>query len=162
MHGLLVSQAVDKLKPFCRTNLARTTYHVRLENGSKITAVIGSGELFIGSTKSPFGKLTPRLASGTRGLPFELGLQIAQTVPVRITAESPARTALALLPEHTPKSHKAGTLYLSTDATVDGALAHTTHVSKPHPGERSLLIGEQGPRGRASDARRRAPFPICA
>jgi len=148
VHGLLVSQAVDKLEPFCRMKLARTTRHVRLENGSKVTAVIDIGELFFGSTKSPFGRLTLRLASGTRDFPFELGLKIAQAVPVRITAESPAKTALALLPGQTPKSCKAGTLDLSGDATVDGALAHTVQACLNHIlANEACLLESEDPEG---------------
>lgn len=58
---LLVSHATDKLEPFCRTKLERTTRQMHLIGGGEITAIIDIGVMIVDSTKFPFGELTLRL-----------------------------------------------------------------------------------------------------
>jgi inorganic triphosphatase YgiF len=132
LRRLLVSHAADSLQPFSRAKLERTTRQKHLVDGGEITAVIDIGEMIVDSTQCPFGELTMRLTSGSRDLPFELGLQIAQSVPLRIAAESQAKRALALLTGQMPKSRKADRLDLSKDATVEDALSHTVQDCLGH------------------------------
>jgi CHAD domain-containing protein len=124
LRELLVDQAADTLEPFCSAKLERVTRQMRLDYGGEITAVTDIGEMTVDAAKRPFAELTLKLTSGPRNLPFELGLQIAQRVPLRVAAESPAKRVLALLPGQKPQSHKANALDLSKDATVEDALAH--------------------------------------
>ena len=129
---LLGGLSANTLKPFCHKKLKRMTHQMRLENRGNITAVIEFGELIVGSTKAPVGELNLKLESSPSDLPFELCLRIGQQVPLRISGDNSAKTALALLPGQTPRSRKAQSLNLSRDATVDGALSHTIQECLNH------------------------------
>lgn len=146
--GLPESYPENSLVPFCRKKLQRTTREMRLEDGGKITADIDVGETVADSTKSPFGELTLKLTSGPRDFLFELCLRIAQMAPLRIAVETPARIALALLPDQRPMSRKASALDLSKDATVDDALAHIVQECLDHiSANESCLLESEDPEG---------------
>lgn len=146
--GLMDGGPADKLEPFCRKRIQRTTRHMHLGEGGKITAAIDVGEMVANSIKSPVSELTLKLTSGPRDLLFELCLQIAQTMPLRISVETPARTALVLLPGQTPASRKANPLNLPRDATVDNVLAQIVQECLDHvSANEACVLESEDPEG---------------
>lgn len=132
IQGLMDGRLADEFTPLCRTDIKCTTRRMRMATGGEITAAIDVGEMIADSAKRHFGQLTLKTASGPRHLLFETALQIARSAPLRIAGEPPVKRLLGLMAGQTPKSRKAGTLYLSEDATVEDALAHMAQSCIDH------------------------------
>jgi inorganic triphosphatase YgiF len=84
------------LAPIFGSEVRRTVWHLRLEQGAQVELALDQGELTQGDKHEPISEVELELKAGAPGALFDLALQLQEQVPLRVGNLSKAARGYAL------------------------------------------------------------------
>ena len=108
------------LRPQFKTRIKRRVRQL-VFGASCIEAAFDEGDIFAGKRRWPIRELELELKSGEPADLYELGAQLAQSLPLRLDVVSKAQRAFRLIGAEEAQEVKAGALDFPVDVTLDDA-----------------------------------------
>lgn len=128
LAAIIPASILPQLAPIFTTDVTRTVFNLRTDDGGKIELALDRGSVTAGDGKAPRGstpisevelelKAAPDEATGAVRL-YETALDLHGAVPLMIATESKADLGYALVSHRTPSPAKAPKLALAPDIAV--------------------------------------------
>ena len=113
------------VEPVFRAEFRRTSRPLALADGAPARVHLDVGAITAANGSEPLSELTLETGDGAPRQLFELATEILAQVPIRLCTTSRAKRGYRLVTGGPPGWEKDTKVGLSTDATVEEALAHT-------------------------------------
>jgi triphosphatase len=143
--GKLVAdrQTREALQVAFTTDFRRSSTLIRPRAGTIIEVSLDRGAIAAGERRDPICEIELELKAGETDALFDLALEIARGLPVRLDNRSKAQRGYALAARTQPAPVKASTPPLSADMTVDAAFVAIAFHCLAHlqDNEIGLLVG---------------------
>jgi inorganic triphosphatase YgiF len=125
------------------TEFRRSSTLIRPRAGTIIEVSLDRGAIAAGGRREPICEIELELKTGDAGALFDLALEIARGLPVRLDNRSKAQRGYALAARSKPAPVKASTPPLSADMTIDDAFVAVAFHCIAHlqDNETGLLAG---------------------
>ena len=114
---------LEQLGPVFETDFWRTSRHLNLPCGSVVELCLDSGEVRADAKSTPICELELELKQGRPEVLYEIALEIAGTVCLRIENISKAERGYALLRESSPEPSRKIFAHIQRGMTVEDAYA---------------------------------------
>jgi inorganic triphosphatase YgiF len=111
-----------RLEPIFETAVRRTTRRLR-DGGHEAVLDLDQGEIVCGERRAPICELELEVEKGDPAWLYDLALELAGTIDLRIEPRDKAERGWALYTEESPRPRKAERVELARDATLGRALA---------------------------------------
>lgn len=108
------------LAPIFGSEVRRTVWHLRREQGAEVELVLDQGELRQGDKHEPISEVELELKAGTPGALFDLALQLQEQVSLRVGNLSKAARGYALAAPVAAAAVKAKPVTLRREMSVEG------------------------------------------
>jgi inorganic triphosphatase YgiF len=112
---------LKKITALFTTDFMRTTWQLKLKDGSKMEVALDQGEIKTQTGSIPLSEVELELKSGTPDKLYKIALTLQDTLPLRVENQSKAAHGYALLNPQSPLYHKAGAVNLNPDMTAEQA-----------------------------------------
>ncbi len=120
----LCAEKREKIKPIFATDFVRTTWYLKLEDGSEIEVALDQGEIKTQTSSIPLSEIELELKSGSPNKLYEIALTLLDVIPLLIENKSKAERGYALDNAKPLTYHKAGAVKLSPNMTTEQAFLH--------------------------------------
>ncbi len=121
--GLLADAALGRgLGPIFTTRFRRTSWQLRLEDGTELELALDQGAAEHETARSPISEIELELKAGDPARLFELALELQAALPLRVSNVSKAERGFALRAPGPPAVVKAAPLRFPAQPTVEQGL----------------------------------------
>ncbi len=117
-------KTLKQIEVIFTTNFQRTTWDLRLEDGSEIEVALDEGKVESKTAECPLSELELELKAGTPEQLYKVALILQKDIPLMIENKSKAERGYALHQAQTLTFHKAGVVELHSKMTAEQAFIH--------------------------------------
>jgi triphosphatase len=119
----LFDATAGRIKALFVTDVIRKSLPLASAQGTKAVLSMDSGEIRAGRKRAPISELEIEVVEGAPALAYELALDLAADLPIKIEQQSKAERGYALLQPSPPKPVRASVVDLARDISAPWAVA---------------------------------------
>lgn len=113
-----VRQVVDRVQPIFVTEIQRTVWHLALDQGTSVEAVLDQGVVQAGARRAPICEVELELKQGSTAPLFQLAIDLADRAALRYGSQSKAERGYGLISDEMPPRQPTSGLVLDRKATI--------------------------------------------